>query len=106
MIRLVVLPKIDEMLAYLHNSKFITSLHLRSEYCNIKLSEAEMRHKSAFTNIIGKYKFLRMPFRLPQGPAYFIALMQKVFGQFNDFCFFHMDDVLIHDANGTDHLNT
>ena len=44
------------------------------------------------------------PFGLEQGPAYFTALMQKVFCQFNDFCFFHMDDVLVHDASENDDL--
>ena len=30
--------------------------------------------------------------------------MQKVFGQYDDFCFFHMDEVLVHDSNENDHL--
>ena len=34
----------------------------------------------------------------------FTAWMKKVFCQFNDFCFFHMDDVLVHDASQSDHL--
>ena len=63
-----------------------------------------MRYKSAFTTIFGKYKFLTMPFGLAQGPAYFTALMQKVYGQFNDFCFFHVDDILVHGTSKTDHL--
>ena len=44
-----------------------------------------------------------MSLSLAQGPAYFAALMQKVFGPFNDF-FFHMDDVLVHHAGENDHL--
>ena len=60
-----------------------------------------MRYESAFTTIFGKYKFLRIPFGKAQGAAYFTALMQKVFGQFNNFCFLHMDDVLVHDASET-----
>ena len=43
-----------------------------------------------------------MTFGLTQGQASFNALMQKVFDQFNDFYFFHMDDVLVHDAHRTD----
>ena len=53
-----------------------------------------LRHKSAFTTICSKYQFLLMTFGLTQGPVHFTALMQKVLGQSNDICFFHMDNVL------------
>ena len=45
-----------------------------------------------------------MPFTLAQAPVYFTALMQKVFGQFNDFCFIHICDVSVNDTNENDHL--
>ena len=45
-----------------------------------------------------------MPLGLAQGPAYFTTLMQKVFSQFTDFCFFHMADVLVNDVSENDHL--
>ena len=48
--------------------------------------------------------FLRKSFGLVQGSTYFTTLMQKVFGQLNDFCFFHIDDILVHDFNEEDHL--
>ena len=46
---------------------------------------------------------MRMHFRLAQGSACFIALMQKVLGKFHDFCFFCMDDILVHNRY-EDHL--
>ena len=102
-ITLTDIPKVDEMLACLHSSKFFTSFDLRSGYYHIKLSP-EMRHKSAFTTIFGKYKFLKMLFGIAQGQAYFTVVTQKVFGQFNDFCFFHVDNVMVPDSNDTDHF--
>ena len=30
--------------------------------------------------------------------------MQKVLGQFNDFIFFHIKGILVHDTNENDHL--
>ena len=63
-----------------------------------------MSYKSAFTTICGKHEFLRMSFGLGQGPGYFTALVQKVLGQFNEFCFFHMDDVLLHNSSENDYL--
>ena len=67
-------------------------------------SLVQKRHKSALTTIFGKQGFLRMPFGIVQGPAYSTALMQKAFGQFNDFCFIHINDVLVHDSRENDHL--
>ena len=94
--------KLDEMLAILQISKYFTSLylrygyhdiklslHFRSSYYHIKLSPAT-KCKSAFTAIFRKCDFLRMPFGLAHGPAYFTDLMQKDLGQFKDL-FLHMD---------------
>ena len=45
-----------------------------------------------------------MLFGLAQGQAYFTDLLQKVLGTLNDFCFFHMDDMLVYDSNEEEHL--
>ena len=89
------IPKIDEMIVRLQLTKFFTSLDLRSGYHYIKISP-ETRYKIAFTTIFGKCKFLIIPFELEQCPAYFAAMMKQVLGAFSDFCFFHMDDVLVY----------
>ena len=86
------------MLADLFDFKFLTSLDFINGYYHIKCSQ-KPRYKIAFATIFEKYKFLRIPFGLAQVPAYFTALMQKVFSQFNDFCFFHMNDVLVHSSS-------
>ena len=48
--------------------------------------------------------FLRIPFGLAKISTYFIALMQKVLGSFSDFCFFHMDDILVYDSSKEEYL--
>ena len=63
-----------------------------------------MRPKNAFTTIFGRYEILRMPFALAEGASYVIALIQKVFGQINDFCFLHMGDIKVHNTSKNDHL--
>ena len=93
-VTLVYIHMIYEMLAYLHDSKFFMSLDLINRYYHIKLSPTT-RYKNAFTIIFVKYKSLRISFGLAQGPVYFAALVQNIFGKYNDFCFFHMDDVLV-----------
>ena len=74
---LVEIAKIDEVLVKFWLAKYLTSLDLTSGCHHIKLGPGT-RHKSAFTTIFGKFIFLRMPFVLTQGTAYFIALMQNV----------------------------
>ena len=100
---LVDIQKIDKLLARDRDSKYFTSIDLQSRYYHIKLGP-KTRHKSAFTTMFWKVESLWMPFRLEQGPTYFIALMQNVFGSFTDFCFFHMDDVLVHNFTEKDNL--
>ena len=95
--------KNNKILARMWSSKFFTILDFRSGYDNIQLS-LEKRHKSAYTTTVGKHEIPRMPFRLAQGPAYLTALMQKLIDTLNDFCFFHMDDMLAHDWNEDNHL--
>ena len=51
------ISRIDEILAWLHSSKFFTSLNLRSGYYHIKLRPQE-RHENTFTTIFGKFEFL------------------------------------------------
>ena len=102
-ITLVNVSKIYEILVHLHDSKFFTSLDLINGYSHIKLSP-EMRHNSTFTTIFDMYKFLKIPFGLAQGPPYFTAVMQKLLGQFNNFCFFQIDDALVLDPRKNSHL--
>ena len=90
------------MLAHFCKYKFCTGLDVRKGYYHMKLSP-ETRHKGAFFTIFVKYEFHRIPFGIPQDPAYFSALMEKVLDQLNNFCFFHLDNVLVHDSNEKDH---
>ena len=68
------LPKIEELLAFLRGVKFFTALYLQSGYYHIKLDK-ESIPKSTFTTVFGKFEFLRLPFRLSQGPDFFIRLI-------------------------------
>ena len=101
MITITDITKIDEMLACLNDSIFFTCLDFWSGYYHIKLS---LETKKCFATIFSKYEFLRTVFGLVQGPVYFTALVQKVLGQFFDFCFFHVDDGLVHDSSENDHV--
>ena len=70
----MLLPKIDNIFALLKGVKYLTALNLQSGYYNIKLDEESIL-KSVFMSVFGKYKFLRLPFGLSQGPDFFICLI-------------------------------
>ena len=91
------------MLPRLRGLKYFMSIDLCSRYYLIKLSP-KTRHNNAFTIIFGTFPFLRMPFGPAQGPTYSMAVKQKVFIIFTDFCFFDIDDVLLHDSTEKNHL--
>ena len=71
--------KIDELFALLKGAKYFTALDLHSGNYHIKFDE-ESIPKSAFTTVFGKFKFLRLPFVLSQGPDFFIWLINDLFG--------------------------
>ena len=72
------LPKADELFALLKGAKQFTALDLCIGYYLIKLEE-ESIHKSAFTTVLGKLAFLRLPFGLSQGPDFFRHLIYDLF---------------------------
>ena len=71
---LMSLPKIDELFTLLKAAKYFTALDLDSGCHHIKLDKESIL-KSAFTTVFGKFKFLRLPFGLSQGPDLFICLI-------------------------------
>ena len=71
------LPKIDEIYAYLKDSKIYSTFDMRSGYYHMVLSE-ESRPKSAFISAYGKWEFKRCPFGLAQAHAYFQRLVNEV----------------------------
>ena len=74
---LVSLPKIDELYTMLNGSNVNSSLDYTSGYHHITLLP-EAQKKSAFMTLIGKFKFMKVPFGLGQAPAYFQQLINEV----------------------------
>ena len=68
---------------------------MHSGYHHVEMTE-EVRLKTASTlpANLGKWEFLRRPFGLPQAPAYFQRLINKVLAPF-DFAFGYLDDILM-----------
>ena len=92
-LRLVPLPKIDEIYAQLKGSKIYSTFDMRSGYYHMVLSE-ESRPKTTFVSSFGKWEFKRCPFGLAQAPAYFQRLVNEVLSGLT-FGFGYLDDILV-----------
>ena len=107
---LMPLQKIDELFTSLKWAKYFTALDICSGYYFIKL-EKESICKSAFTSVLGKIMFLRLPFDLSQGPDFFIWLIYDLFriaktsnqGQGSGYLAY-LDDILIYSKTEKQHL--
>ena len=103
------LPRIDDLLDQLGNSRFFTTLDLASGYWQIRLSPSS-REKTAFSVPQGLFEFQVMPFGLTNAPAVFQRLMERVLAGLNpeqgpDFVEVYIDDVLVFSPTLTDHLH-
>ena len=103
------LPRIDDLLDQLGNSRFFSTLDLASGYWQIRLS-AESQEKSAFAVPQGLFEFKVMPFGLTNAPAVFQRLMEKVLRGLNpvdgpDFVRVYIDDVLIFSSSLEEHID-
>ena len=96
------LPKIDEMYVKLKGAKVFSTIDLRSGYHHIALGKSS-RAKTTFVTPFGKYKFLMVPFRLAQAPAYFQLLMNKVLKGLK-FAMMYLDNIIIFSQDELQHL--
>ena len=103
------LPRMDDLLDQLGQSKFFTTLDLASGYWQVKVHPGS-REKTAFITHQGLYEFRVMPFGLTNVPAVFQRLMQGVLAGLNppegpDFVSVYLDDVIVFSWTLDDHLH-
>ena len=99
------LPRIDESLDSLSNTKYFSTLDLASGYWQIGLDE-DAKRKSAFCTTSGLFQFKVMPFGLTNAPATFQRLMERVLAGLQwQICLVYIDDVIIFSQTFEEHLN-
>ena len=89
------LPRIDDTLDSLAQSRYFTALDLASGYWQVRMHPAS-QEKTAFATPSGLYEFRVMPFGLCNSPATFQRLMENVLsGLTKKSCMVYIDDVLV-----------
>ena len=99
------LPRIDDSLETLAESKWFSTLDLRSGYWQVGLDPHD-KEKTAFSTGQGLWQFTVMPFGLCNAPATFERLMEQVFrGLLLDVCLLYLDDILVPGKTFDHHLD-
>ena len=98
------LPRIDDTLDSLAQSKYFTALDLASGFWQVKINP-ESQEKTAFVTHSGLYEFRVMPFGLCNSPVTFQRLMENVLaGLTKKSCMVYIDDVLVIGRTFQEHL--
>ena len=97
------MPKVEDIFLKLNGASYFTMLDLRAGYHHIPLDKPSIL-KTAFNSPFGKYKYVKVPFGLPQAPAFFQELMTGILKDFN-FVIGYLDDIIIFSNTLEEHLS-
>ena len=99
------LPRIDDSLDLLSDTKVFTSLDSASGYWQVSMSE-DSQEKIAFKTHIGLYELRVMPFGHCNAPATFQRVMESILtGLVEEKCIVYLDDFLIIGRTYKEHLD-
>ena len=97
------LPNIEELIANIAPSKFISTLDLTKGYYQVPVNP-KLCGKTAFVTPYGKYEFITMPFGLISAPSIVQRLMDEILSGLHEFAVAYLDDILIHSQTWEQHL--
>ena len=90
------LPRIDETLEKLSNSKFYSTLDMASGYWQISLNKADRPKTSFAIPGLGSFSFKVMCFGLKNAPSSFSRLMEVVLNDLQfEKCLVYLDDIIV-----------
>ena len=101
------LPRIDDLLDKLGQSRYFTLLDLASRYWQIPL-DPKHAHKTAFRTQQGLFQFRRMPFGLSDAGSTFQRMANSLFQDLiiQGVIMVYLDEILIHTKTWQEHLQT
>ena len=96
------IPRIDDCIDKVGNSKFVTKFDLLKGFWQVPLTD-RAKEVSAFASPNGLYQYKVMPFGMNNSPATFQRLVNNVICGL-DGCDANIDDVIIYSDSWSDHL--
>jgi len=99
------LPRIDNTLDALSNTRYFSTMDLMSGYWQVEV-HPDSREHTAFITYGGLYEFLLTPFGLSNAPATYQRLMECVLRNLTyKICLIYLDDILVYSKTFPEHLN-
>jgi transposase InsO family protein len=90
------IPRIDNILANLQGTKYITALDLKDAYWQVPLTEEAQKILAFAVPQTGLFMPLRMPFGCVTAPQTMVRLMDMVIGcDLEPFVFVYLDDIIV-----------
>ena len=93
------MPRIDDLIDGLGNSRFISTLDLTRGYWQMPMAKEDC-HKTVFTTPYGQFQFRRLPFGLSGAPSSFQRLMDKLINGCKAFASAYLDDLVVFSNHG------
>ena len=98
------IPRLDEPLTLMRNSKFFSVMDCDNCYWQIPL-EVGSQEKTTFTCHLGTFMFKVMPFGLKCAPASCVRAMDRIFNEENRrISFIYMDDLICFSGSAEEHI--
>lgn len=100
------MPRIEDIIDRLHNSKCFSIFDIRSGFWHIKVRESDIP-KTAFVTQNGHFEWLVMPFGLKNAPAIFQRTIRNMLEKYSltNFCHNYMDDIIVFSPDSNTHIN-
>ena len=90
------LPRIEDALESLKGAKYFSSLDLAHGYHQVPMAEKDIEKTAFRVGTGGLFEFVKMPFGVCNGPATFMRMMDRIFGDVNFQCvLIYLDDILV-----------
>ena len=98
------IPRIDDLLDALGESKVFSTLDLKQGYHQIQLTESDIP-KTAFNTPFGHYEYVVLPFGLTNAPSAFQNYMNDVLRPYIGIsCLVYLDDIIVFSKTHEDHI--